>query len=124
MSEIEEVLNRLHVGIHSGDGINRLHWISFIDFIIHNPKDQKKTFINKLVSVMCIRERTVLEYVNCAIAWDVLRMDSGEISYNKTYRKPKKNQKTLSEKEADAKFERLNALAEKEHQSELSEVKS
>lgn len=97
MSEIEEVLTRLHVGIHSSDGINRLHWISFIDFVIHNPRDAKKAFVYKLVSIMGVRERTALEYVNCAIAWDVLRLHEGEIIYNKTYnkRRLKEGQKKL-----------------------------
>ncbi len=101
MSEVEEVLQRLHVGIHSGDGtgINRLHWISFIDFVIHNPKDTKKSFTHKLISVMCIRERTALEYINCAVAWDVLRVNGGEIVYHKTYRTKKKGQQELTERQ-------------------------
>lgn len=95
MSEIEEVLTRLHVGIHSSDGINRLHWISFIDFIIHHPRGTRKSLTYKLISIMGIRERTALEYVNCALAWDVLKMDEGELIYNKTYRQKKKGQKEL-----------------------------
>ncbi len=99
MSEIEEVLNRLHVGIHSSDGINRLHWISFIDFIIHNSKDTRKAFTYKLISIMGVRERTALEYINCAIAWGVLGVNAGEIYYIKTYRKKKKGQQELKEPE-------------------------
>ncbi len=95
MSEIEEVLRRLHVGSHSGDGINRYHWITFIDFIINNPVDTRKSMVHKLISVMGIRERTVLEYVNAAIAWNVLLINGGEIQYNKTFRTKKKGQKEI-----------------------------
>ena len=84
-SEIEVVIDRLHLGIHSGDGsgINRLHWIGFIDFIIKNPENSKKTLVHKLISVLCVKERTVLEYINCAVAWDVLILDDGTLYYNK-----------------------------------------
>lgn len=98
MSEIEEVLDRLHVGIHSGDGINRLHWISFIDFIINNPIGTRKSIIHKLISVMGIRERTVLEYINAAVAWNVLYYREGDLVYNCTYKK-KKTKDELSEKD-------------------------
>ena len=93
MNEIEQVLDRLHVGIHSGDGINRLHWISFVDFIINNPVGTRKKLIHKLISVMGIRERTVLEYVNSAIAWGVLEISGGDMMYNKTYESKRKRKK-------------------------------
>lgn len=96
MSEIEEVLKRLHVGVHSSDGINRIHWISFVDFIIHNPNNSKRSLTHQLISVLGVRERTVLEYINCAIAWNVLVLDGGEIRYNKTYKTKKKGQSELS----------------------------
>lgn len=96
-SEIEHVIDELHLGIHSGDGIgiNRLHWIGFIDFIIKNPESPKKQLVHKLISVLCVKERTVMEYINCAIAWNVLRLDNNMLYYNCTYRM--KNQKKLSE---------------------------
>jgi hypothetical protein len=99
-SEIEEVVERLHLGIHSGDGsgINRLHWIGFIDFIIKNPQTPKKLLTHQLISVLCVKERTVLEYINCAIAWDVLRYENGILHYNKTYNN-KKEKKTKTKKD-------------------------
>lgn len=86
-SEIEYVLDCLHLGIHSGDGsgINRLHWIGFVDFIIKNPENPKKQLVHKLISVLCVKERTVLEYINCAVAWDILRFKDGMLYYNCTY---------------------------------------
>lgn len=87
LSEIEFVLDQLHLGIHSGDGtgINRLHWIGFVDFIIKNPQNPKKQLVHKLISVLCVKERTVLEYINCAVAWDVLRFENGMLYYNCVY---------------------------------------
>jgi len=108
MNEIEQVLTRLHLGIHSGDGsgINRLHWISFVDFIINNPADSKKSFTHKLISVMCVRERTALEYINAAVAWNVLIVSGGEIRYNRTYRT--KVQRKKEKKELKMTMERTD----------------
>jgi len=88
MSEIDHVLKQLNLGIHSGDGsgINRLHWIGFADFIIRNPNHPKKQLIHKLITVLCVKERTVLEYVNAALAWDVLLYKDGCLVYNRTYK--------------------------------------
>lgn len=95
-SEIEQVLSRLNLGIHSGDGIgiNRLHWLGFVDFIIKNPEVPKKQLQHKLISVLCVKERTVQEYINCAIAWDVLVLQDGVLHYNSTY--PDRKIKKLS----------------------------
>jgi hypothetical protein len=96
------VLEELHLGIHSGDGtgINRLHWIGFVDFIIKNPENPKRQLVHKLISVLCVKERTVMEYINCAVAWGVLRLANGMIFYNCTYRqerKKKERRKPLKE---------------------------
>lgn len=90
-TEIESVLERLHLGIHSGDGsgINRLHWLGFVDFIIKNPQMPKKKLAHQLISVLCVKERTVLEYINCAVAWDVLILQDGVLYYNSTKKKSK-----------------------------------
>lgn len=98
MSEIEYVMDKLRVGIHSGDGINRLHWITFVDFIIHNPIGTRKDITHKLISVMGIRERTVLEYVNAAVAWSVLQYQDGNLVYISTYNQ-KQDDKELSIKD-------------------------
>ncbi len=96
LGELEYVLEQLHLGLHSGDGIgiNRLHWMGFVDFIIHNPSHPKKQLEHKLISVLCVTQRTVQEYINCAIAWNVLILEGGELRYNRTY---PKNQKKLTE---------------------------
>ncbi len=88
-SELEYVLEQLHLGIHSGDGtgINRLHWLGFVDFIIKNPENSKKQLTHKLISVLCVKERTVLEYINCSLAWNVLLYEDGVLKYNCTYNK-------------------------------------
>lgn len=120
-SEIEYVLDELHLGIHSGDGsgINRLHWIGFVDFIIKNPQHPKKSLVHKLISVLCVKERTVLEYINCAVAWNVLRYENGMLVYNNTYKM--RNQRKLpladgelSEQEREDKFKKLCDIADKE----------
>lgn len=94
-TEIEYVTDELHLGIHSGDGtgINRLHWIGFIDFIIKNPENPKKQLVHKLISVLCVKERTVMEYINCAIAWNVLILNNNMLYYNCTYKN--RNQRKL-----------------------------
>lgn len=100
LTEIESNIERLHLGIHSddGSGINRLHWLGFIDFIIKNPENTRKLLTHKLISVLCVKERTVLEYINCALSWDVLRLDNGMLYYNRIYNQPKKRLKVPNEK--------------------------
>lgn len=106
-TEIEKVLDRLHLGIHSGDGIgiNRLHWIGFVDFIIKNPENLKRELVHKLISVLCVKERTVMEYVNCAVAWNVLRLENGMLIYidkdnndRKEIKKPKQKKEIKAPK--------------------------
>ncbi len=102
-SEIEYVLDELHLGIHSGDGsgINRLHWIGFVDFIIKNPEHPKKQLVHKLISVLCVKERTVLEYINCALAWNVLLYKDGMIFYNCTYKLKNQRKLTMPDEKTD-----------------------
>jgi len=87
--ELNQVLDRLHLGMHSGDGsgINRTHWMSFVSFIIDNPSVDRKLLESQLISVLCVQKRTVKEYIECAIAWNVLEISSsGGLVYNRTYK--------------------------------------
>jgi hypothetical protein len=84
MNEIEHILNRLQLG--NGIEINKLHWIDFADFIIRNPIEPKQKMICKLSSVLCVQRSRVIEYINCALAWEVLICKNDILNYNRTYK--------------------------------------
>lgn len=84
--EARQILDRIQLGGHSSEGINYTHWLQTALYIIDNPVMDKKTFSSRLVSVLCVRERTVKEFVDCLIAWDVLRIEHTTLTYNRTFK--------------------------------------
>lgn len=84
--EARQILNRVQLGSHSSEGINYTHWLQTALYIIDNPVMEKKTFMSRLVSVLCVRERTVKEFIDCMIAWDVLRIEHTTLTYNRTFK--------------------------------------
>ena len=90
LTELQQIMDRLHLTDNFSEGINRLHWIAFINFIIDSRHGvyQKKVYVNRLISVLGVRKRTVDEYIDAAVAWDVLKLSNNVLTYNRTYVDP------------------------------------